>query len=166
VEPYDTRAKMNPPLRSESDRQTIVGALADGVIDAIATDHAPHGQLDKEAEFVNAANGVIGLETSLALTLALVRAGELSLLRAVERLSSGPARAFGLPYGTLAEGALADVIVVDPERIFRVDPQRSFSRSRNTPFSGWTLRGRVLRTYLEGRLVHLHEEARSGEEAR
>ncbi|TMB37081.1 MAG: dihydroorotase [Deltaproteobacteria bacterium] len=166
AEPYDTRAKMNPPLRTESDRQAVVGGLADGVIDAIATDHAPHGPLDKDVEFVNAANGVIGLETSLALTLALVRAGELPLPRAVERLSSGPARAFGLSCGTLAPGAAADVVVVDPERAFRVDAQRMFSRSRNTPFSGWTLRGRVLRTYLEGRLVHLHEELRSAEEGR
>src|SRR5438067_8872667 len=92
VEPYDTHAKMNPPLRSESDRQALVGALSDGIIDAIATDHAPHGPLDKDVEFVQAANGVIGLETSLALTLALVRAGDLALPRAVERLTSGPAR--------------------------------------------------------------------------
>jgi dihydroorotase len=154
VEPYDTHAKMNPPLRSESDRQAIVGALADGVIDAIATDHAPHGTLDKDVEFVLAANGVIGLETSLALTLALVRAGELPLSRAVERLSSGPARAFGLPYGTLHPGAPADVVVIDTERAWKVDPQRLQSRSRNTPFAGWTLRGRVVRTYVEGRLVH------------
>src|SRR5207248_1384030 len=108
----------------------------------------------------------IGLETSLALTLALVRAGELALPRAVERLSSGPARAFGLPWGTLVVGAAADVIVVDPERAFRVDAQHSYSRSRNTPFSGWTLRGRVLRTYLEGKLVHLDEDDRAGERTR
>ena len=154
AEPYDTHAKMTPPLRSESDRQAIVGALNDGVIDAIATDHAPHGPLDKSVEFIQAANGIVGLETSLALTLALVRAGELSLSRAVERLTSGPARAFGLPAGTLAPGAPADVIVIDAEREWKVDPQRFHSRSRNSPFAGWTLRGRVLRTYLGGRLVH------------
>jgi dihydroorotase len=153
-EPYDTHAKMNPPLRAESDRQAIVGALSDGIIDAIATDHAPHGSLDKQVEFIHAANGVIGLETSLALTLALVRAGDLPLSRAVERLTIGPARAFGLPYGTLASGAPADVVVVDPEREWKVEPQRFFSRSRNTPFAGWTLRGRVLRTYVAGKLVH------------
>jgi dihydroorotase len=157
AEPYDTHAKMNPPLRSESDRQAVVGALNDGIIDAIATDHAPHGPLDKKVEFVNAANGIIGLETSLALTLSLVRSGELPLARAVERLTSGPARAFGLPGGTLAPGAQADVIVVDAEREWKVDPQRFHSRSRNSPFAGWTLRGRVLRTYVSGRLVH--EEA-------
>lgn len=157
-EPYDTHAKMSPPLRGESDRQAIVGALADGIIDAIATDHAPHGTLDKQVEFINAANGIIGLETSLSLTLALVRAGALSLSRAVERLTIGPARCFGLPAGTLAVGALADLTVVDPERAWTVDPQRFFSRSRNSPFTGWTLRGRVLRTYVGGRLVHLLEE--------
>ena len=159
-EPYDTHAKMAPPLRAESDRQAIVGALNDGIIDAIATDHAPHGPLDKGVEFVHAPNGIIGLETSLALTLALVRAGELPLSRAVERLTSGPARAFGLPYGTLAAGAPADVIVVDEHRPWKVDPLRFFSRSRNSPFTGWTLRGRVLRTYVAGRLVHLEDAAK------
>jgi dihydroorotase len=158
-EAYDTHAKMNPPLRAESDRQAIVGALSDGIIDAIATDHAPHGSLDKQVEFIHAANGVIGLETSLSLTLALVRAGGLPLSRAVERLTIGPARAFALPYGTLAPGAAADVVVVDPEREWKVEPQRFFSRSRNTPFAGWTLRGRVLRTYVAGKLVHTEEGA-------
>lgn len=154
VESYDTHAKMNPPLRAESDRQAIVGALNDGVIDAIATDHAPHGPLDKQVEFIQALNGIVGLETSLALTLALVRAGGLPLARAVERLTAGPARAFGLPYGTLASGAPADAVVVDPEREWKVDPLRFFSKSRNSPFTGWTLRGRVLRTYVAGKLVH------------
>src|SRR5712692_6275160 len=143
VEPYDTHAKMSPPLRSESDRQAIVGALSDGIIDAVATDHAPHGPLEKDVEFENAANGVVGLETSLALTLALVRAGELALPRAVERLSSGPARCFGLPYGTLATGAPADVILVDAERAWKVDPQRFHSRSRNSPFAGRRARRRA-----------------------
>ncbi|GAC1337041.1 MAG: dihydroorotase [Myxococcales bacterium] len=159
-EPYDTHAKMSPPLRSEGDRQAIVGALADGIIDAVATDHAPHGPLDKDVEFAGAANGVVGLETSLSLSLALVRTGELSLARMVERLTWGPARCFQLPYGTLAPGAPADVIVVDLERSWKVDPRALFSRSRNTPFAGWTLRGRVLRTYVDGRLVHeLKEES-------
>lgn len=158
-EPYDTHAKMYPPLRSEADRQEIVRALADGVIDAIATDHAPHGPLDKEVEFVHAANGVVGLETSLSLSLSLVRAGALPLPRLVERLSWGPARCFGLPYGTLSPGAPADAIVVDPERAWTVEPRRLYSRSGNTPFAGWTLHGRVLRTFVEGKLVHeLKEE--------
>ena len=100
---------------------------------------------------------MIGLETSLALTLALVRAGDLPISRAVERLTFGPARAFGLPYGTLVSGATADAVVVDPEREWKVEPQRFFSRSRNSPFSGWTLRGRVLRTYVGGKLVHTEQ---------
>ena len=153
-EPYDTRAKMNPPLRAEADRQALVGALNDGIIDAIATDHAPHGPLDKNVEFIHAANGIVGLETSLALTLLLVRTGELPLNRAIERLTAGPARAFGLPAGTLAAGAAADVIVVDAEKEWKVDAQRFHSRSRNSPFAGWTLRGRVLRTFVSGKLVH------------
>ena len=99
-------------------------------------------------------NGVIGLETSLALTLALVRAGELSLGRAVERLTVGPARCFDLSFGTLAAGAPADVVVVDAEREWKVDPQRFYSRSRNSPFSGWTLRGKAVRTFVAGKPVH------------
>src|SRR5438067_1270805 len=150
ADPYDTHAKMSPPLRAESDRAAVVAALNDGTIEAIATDHAPHGALDKQVEFIHAANGIIGLETSLALTLALVRSGELPLPRAVERLTVGPARCFGLPYGTLGAGASADVAVIDAEREWKVDPQRFYSRSRNSPFAGWTLRGKVVKTCVAG----------------
>jgi len=153
-EPYDTHAKMSPPLRGEGDRQAVIAALNDGAIDAIATDHAPHGALDKQVEFAHALNGVIGLETSFSLALAAVRAGELSLGRAVERLTSGPSRCFGLPYGTLGPASPADVIVIDAEREWKVDPQRFYSKSRNSPFAGWTLRGRVVKTFVAGKLVH------------
>jgi len=153
-EPYDTHAKMSPPLRGEGDRQAVIAALNDGAIDAIATDHAPHGSLDKQVEFAHALNGVIGLETSLSLALAAVRAGELSLGRAVERLTSGPSRCFGLPYGTLGPASPADVIVIDAEREWKVDPQRFYSKSRNSPFAGWTLRGKVVKTFVAGKLVH------------
>jgi dihydroorotase len=153
-EPYDTHAKMSPPLRGEGDRQAVIAALNDGTIDAIATDHAPHGGLDKQVEFAHALNGVIGLETSLSLALAAVRAGELSLGRAVERLTSGPSRCFGLPYGTLGPASPADVIVLDAEREWKVDPQRFYSKSRNSPFAGWTLRGKVVKTFVAGKLVH------------
>ena len=156
-EPYDTHAKVSPPLRAEADRQAVVAALADGIIDAIATDHAPHGPLDKQVEFVQAPNGIIGLETSLALTLLLVRNAELSLSCAVERLTVGPARCLGLPYGTLSVGAPADAIVVDAEREWKVDPARFYSRSRNSPFAGWTLRGQVSMTFVAGKLVHEFE---------
>jgi len=153
-EPYDTHAKMSPPLRGEGDRQAVIAALNDGAIDAIATDHAPHGALDKQVEFAHALNGVIGLETSFSLALAAVRAGELSLGRAVERLTSGPSRCFGLPYGTLGPASPADVIVIDAEREWKVDPQRFYSKSRNSPFAGWTLRGKVVKTFVAGKLVH------------
>jgi dihydroorotase len=153
-EPYDTHAKMSPPLRAESDRKAVIAGLNDGTIDAIATDHAPHGPLDKQVEFAHAMNGVIGLETSLALTLLLVRAGDLPLARAVERLTVGPSRCFGLPYGTLGAGAPADVVVIDSDREWKVDPQRFYSRSRNSPFAGWTLRGKVVKTFVAGKLVH------------
>ena len=154
AEPYDTHAKMSPPLRAESDRKAVIAALNDGTVDAIATDHAPHGPLDKQVEFAHALNGVIGLETSLALALSLVRAGELPLARAVERLTVGPSRCFGLPYGTLGAGSPADVVVIDSEREWKVDPQRFYSRSRNSPFAGWTLRGRAVKTFVAGKLVH------------
>src|SRR5437660_6556018 len=107
---------MSSPLRAESDRQAIIAGLSDGTIEAIATDHAPHGALDKQVEFIHAPNGVIGLETSLSLTLALGRSGELAVIRAVEGLTVGPARFFHLPYGPLSAGAPADVSVLDCER--------------------------------------------------
>ncbi|HEY0096175.1 MAG TPA: dihydroorotase, partial [Archangium sp.] len=131
---YDTHARMNPPLRTRRDIEAVREALADGTIDAIATDHAPHGVLEKQVEFDKAWNGVVGLETALGLTLAAVREGALSLTRAVALLSDGPARAFGLPGGHLAVGAPADITVVEPDVEWTVDATRFFSRSRNTPF--------------------------------
>jgi dihydroorotase len=157
---YDTYAKMAPPLRSEADRQALVGALADGTIDAVATDHAPHGPGDKQVEFGCALNGVVGLETSLPLTLSLVRTGELSLLAAVERMTLGPARALGLAAGTLAPGAAADLALVDPEASWVVEKQGLRSKSKNSPYLGWTLRGRVERTYVDGKLVFQLETKR------
>jgi dihydroorotase len=150
---YDTHARMNPPLRSRRDVEAVREALADGTVDAIATDHAPHGVLDKQVEFDKATNGVVGLETALGLTLALVREGVLSLPRAVNLLTDGPARAFGLPGGHLAAGAPADITLVEPEAEWTVDSSRFFSRSRNTPFQGRKLTGRVAQTWVGGRLV-------------
>ena len=150
---YDTNAKMSPPLRSETDRQAIRGALADGTLDAIATDHAPHSIVEKEVEFNLAANGIIGLETALPLALALVRDGLISPLRLVELMSAGPARIIGVPGGTLAEGAVADVTLIDPERRFVFDATANHSKSANSPFLGWQLQGRAARTYLAGRLA-------------
>lgn len=150
---YDTHARMNPPLRSRTDVEAIREALADGTIDAIATDHAPHGVLEKQVEFDKAWNGVVGLETALGLTLCLVREGVLSLQRAISLLTDGPAKAFGLPGGHLAPGAPADIVVVEQDAEWTVDSARFFSRSRNTPFHGRRLTGRVAQTWVGGRLV-------------
>jgi dihydroorotase len=153
IEGYDTHAKMNPPLRLDHDVKAIREGLADGTIDAIATDHAPHGVLDKDVPYAQAANGIIGLETALPLTLALVREGVLSPARAIALLTSGPAKAFGLPGGHLAPGAPADVAIVDAEQMWTLDPARLFSKSRNTPFAGWRLTGKVTHTFVGGRRV-------------
>ena len=150
---YDTHARMNPPLRSRADVEAIREALADGTIDAIATDHAPHGVLEKQVEFEKSWNGVVGLETALGLTLSLVREGVLSLSRAVCLLTDGPAKAFGLSGGHLAPGAPADMVVVEQDVEWTVDSARFFSRSRNTPFHGRRLTGRVAQTWVGGRLV-------------
>jgi dihydroorotase len=150
---YDTHAKMNPPLRSRRDVEAIREALVDGTVDAIATDHAPHGVLDKQVEFEKGINGIIGLETALGLTMELVHGGTLTPKRAVELLTDGPARAFGLPGGHLGAGAPADVTLVDPEAEWTVQAERFFSRSRNTPFQGRKLKGRVTQTWVGGRLV-------------
>jgi dihydroorotase len=150
---YDTHAKMNPPLRLRRDVEALREAMADGTVDVIATDHAPHGVLDKQVEFEKGINGVVGLETALGLTLALVHEGVLSTRRAVELLTDGPARAFGLPGGHLAPGAPADVTLIDPAVEWTVDAERFFSKSRNTPFHGRRLKGRVTQTWVGGRLV-------------
>jgi dihydroorotase len=153
VEGYDTHAKMNPPLRRDRDVQAIREALADGTLDAIATDHAPHGILDKACEFDKAANGIIGLETALALTLELVHSGVLSAERAIELLTRGPADAFGLTGGHLSVGAPADLTIVDPGLEWKVDAERFYTKSRNTPFDGRVVKGRVTHTLVAGRLV-------------
>ncbi|HEX7124636.1 MAG TPA: dihydroorotase [Thermodesulfobacteriota bacterium] len=154
VRGYDVNAKMNPPLRSAADREAVIEGLADGTIDLIASDHAPHHEDDKRVEFVRAANGILGLETELALTLALVRAGRLTLRQALAALTVRPAELLGLPAGRLAEGAPADLALVDLEAEWVVDRAALRSRSRNTPFGGWRLAGRVEATLVEGRVVY------------
>jgi len=151
---YSTDLKMNPPLRSAEDVAACLAGLADGTLDAIATDHAPHSAVEKDVEFDAAANGIIGLETAFPVCLALVRQGGLTERRLVEALTSGPACAFGLPGGTLARGAPADVAVLDPAAAWTVDPARIRSRSRNTPWKGRRLTGRCVMTLVGGRLVH------------
>jgi len=153
VEGYNTHAKMNPPLRSEVDRQAIRDGLADGSLDAIATDHAPHSVMEKEVEFDRAANGIIGLETSLALGLQLVRDGVLDVDILIERMACAPARIMGLEYG-LRPGSAADLTLIDPLKEWTVDARNFKSKSRNTPFDGWGLTGKAVMTVVGGRVVY------------
>jgi len=158
---YDTNAKMNPPLRSEADREACIAAIADGTIDCFATDHAPHTADEKARPFVEAPFGIVGLETALALTLThLVTPGHLSLARAIELWTDGPRRAFGLPEVTLEPGTQADLLLFDPRAEWVVDPEAFHSMGRNTPFAGWRLEGRVLATMLQGRFTHIADGVR------
>jgi dihydroorotase len=151
---YNTNAKMNPPLRTEADRQAIRKGLQDGTYDAIATDHAPHSVLEKELEFDRAANGIIGLETSLPLSLALVREGVIEPLRMVELMSSAPARILQVEGGTLADGTVADVTVIDPEKEFVFTKESILSKGKNSPFLDWKLQGKAVLTIMGGRITH------------
>jgi dihydroorotase len=162
-EGYNTNAKMNPPLREPEDREAIRQALRDGTIDVICTDHAPHHYDAKEREFDDAPNGIIGLETALGLALTeLVETGLLSLGGLVTRMSVMPARIFGLPGGTLAPGAPADVVVLDPVVEWTVRPEEFFSKSRNTPFAGRRLKGRAETTIVRGQVVFAREPGGTG----
>src|SRR5262249_36993296 len=142
-----------PPLRSEDDRRAIAAAVADGTIDCIASDHAPHDQESKRVPFAQAAAGVIGLETLLPVSLALYHRGELSLLDLLSRMTIAPARLLGRPQGRLAKGAPADLVLFDPERAYRIDASRFRSKSKNSPFDERPVQGRVLRTIVDGRTV-------------
>lgn len=153
VRGYNTHAKMNPPLRTWADVQAIKDGLRDGTIDVIATDHAPHATQEKQQDFTEAPFGIVGLETALPLTLGLVEEGVLSLEQAVQKLTSAPAAAFGLDKGTLAVGADGDVIIVDQQEQWDVDPTKFRSKSRNTPFAGWKVKGRVNVTIVGGQVV-------------
>jgi len=159
VRGFNTLAKMNPPLRAWDDVQAIKEGLRDGTIDVIATDHAPHATQEKLQDFAAAPNGIVGLETALSLTLVLVEEGVLTLESAVAKLTSAPARAFSLNAGTLASGVDADVVIVDPQETWEIDPARFRSKSRNTPFAGWKVKGRVHATLLGGRIVYESSEA-------
>lgn len=153
VDGYNTLAKMNPPLRTEADVAAVREALQDGTLDVIATDHAPHGELDKDREFDLAANGIIGLETAVPLTLQLVRENQFDARRMVELLSVNPARILGVPGGTLSVGAPADIAVIDPEKKFVFTEESIQSKSRNSPFLGWELQGKAVLTILAGKIT-------------
>ncbi|CAN5648273.1 dihydroorotase [soil metagenome] len=154
LESYDPHAKVNPPLRTEEDRAAVVAGLADGALDAIATDHAPHAREEKDRELTLAPPGMIGLETALGLTLSeLVAPGHLTMAKAIERLSVAPAKILGLEGhgGPIAPGAPAHIVVFDPHDRWTVDASRFSSKSRNTPLEGRTLQGRVTHTFFHGR---------------
>ncbi len=151
---YNTYAKMNPPLRSEDDRLAIQEGLQDGTIDAIATDHAPHSSVEKKVEFDLAANGIIGLETSVPLTLELVRAGLISETRMVELMSVNPAKILGVSGGSLAEGQIADLTVIDPDVTFTYSKEAVVSNSHNSPFLDRKMQGRAVLTIVDGSVVY------------
>jgi dihydroorotase len=155
VEGYDTNAKMNPPLRTAEDVETLQQAVKDGTIDVVATDHAPHHYDEKEREFSDAPNGIVGLETALAVVVThLVVPGIIDYGTLVDRMAVSPARVFNLPGGTLRRGAPADVTVFDPEYEWTVDPKSFLSKGRNSPYAGMRLRGRAVCTVVGGRIVY------------
>jgi len=157
--PYDTNLKMNPPLREPADRDALLAGLADGSIDAIATDHAPHHYDEKQVEFDAAPFGITGLETAVSLCLdRLVHHGVVTLARLIELLSVNPARILGVPGGSLADGAPADVTILAPDLPVTVTAARMRSKSKNTPFDGWSLQGGVAATIVGGRTVYLNDE--------
>jgi dihydroorotase len=153
---YDSNYKMNPPLRSAADLEAILVALADGTVDAIATDHAPHALHEKQMEFERAAFGITGLETALALAITqLHREKRIPLARVVELFTAGPARCFDLRgRGSLARGSVADVTIFDPKKKWMFEAAKSLSKSRNTPFDGWQLQGKVVATIVGGAMVY------------
>ncbi|MFO7765475.1 MAG: dihydroorotase [Pelovirga sp.] len=154
VRGYNTNAKMNPPLRSQEDVDAVRAGLADGTIDAVATDHAPHHYDEKNVEFPIALNGIVGLETMLPLTLDLVRTGVISREQAIALMTSQPAAVIGIDRGSLEAGAVADLVLIDPELEWTLDAGQLKSKSKNTPFAGWTMRGAATRTLLAGRTVY------------
>jgi dihydroorotase len=154
VDDYDTHAKMCPPLRSEEHRQAVIAGLADGTLDCIATDHAPHATVDKEVEFDQAAFGILGFETALPLALGLVDDGKLTLKRMVEALTSAPLAILRRPYQGIKVGAPADLALLDLNAIWTYRAAEGFSKSRNSPFESWDMKGRVLATWVDGKRVH------------
>jgi dihydroorotase len=161
--PYDTNVKMNPPLREAADRDAMLAGIADGTVDVIATDHAPHHYDEKNVEFDRAPFGIVGLETAVSLSLdRLVHAGLIRLPRLVELMSTNPARILRVPGGSLAEGAPADITIIAPDLRVRVQSAAMRSRSKNTPFDGWELCGAVAATVVGGRTLFVNPDATIG----
>ena len=152
---YNTNSKVNPPLRSEKDRQAILAGIADGTIDVIATDHAPHHYEDKNVDFSQAANGISGLETAFALSYTyLVDSKIISLDKLVEVMSEKPAKLLGLESGCLKEGGLADIALVDLNKTYKINSAEFKSKGKNTPFDGWQVKGKVMATVVEGKIKY------------
>lgn len=154
VSTYNPVYKVNPPIRSASDVEEIIAGLVDGTIDAIASDHAPHSVVEKDIEFEFAANGMIGLESSLPLILGLVHRGILTPMEAITKITANPARILGIFHGSLAKGSAADVSLIDPSVKYKIDSEHFKSKSRNCPFNGLEVRGKPVMTIVGGRVVH------------
>lgn len=150
---YNTHAKMNPPLRSDDDVQAVIRGLADGTIDVIASDHAPHSSIEKEVEFDLAADGIVGLETSVSLTLKLVQQGVLSINDLINKMAVNPARILGLENG-IRIGAPADITIIDPEKTYTIRSNDFRSLGRNTPFENWQMKGKAVLTMVGGKVVY------------
>lgn len=159
VRGYNTNAKVNPPLRTQEDLTALMGGLKDGTIDAIVTDHAPHHIDEKDLEFDKTAFGMVGLETALGLILTrIVGEGGLSLNKAIEKMTLGPAKVLGLDLGTLKIGAPADITVIDPDQVWTIDKDKFLSKARNTPFNGWELKGKAVMTIVDGKIIYSDDE--------
>ncbi|MDI6731362.1 MAG: dihydroorotase [Candidatus Margulisbacteria bacterium] len=154
VREYDTNAKVNPPLKTQKDVKAVIKGLADGTIDAIATDHAPHNIEEKDVEFNQASSGIIGLETAVALIITKLVAGKaLTIMQVIEKLTINPAKILKLGKGTLQSGSVADITIIDPKAEWTVNPSQFASKSKNTPFTGWKLQGKVMWTIVGGKVV-------------
>jgi len=153
VKDYNTNFKMNPPLRSEKDRKAIIQGLQDGTIDLIASDHAPHSSVEKDVEFDMAAFGIVGLETSLALSLKLVQDNSLSMEELVTKMSKNPAKRIGIN-NDIKPGKTADLTVIDPEISYKINPEKFESKSMNTPFADFSVKGDVFLTMVNGKIVY------------
>lgn len=159
VSGFDPNTRVSPPLRGEGDRQALRMALSTGVVDCIASDHAPHGLVDKEVEFDMAAPGISGIETSLPLCMKLVREEVITPLQLIELMSTGPSRVMGLDAGDLKEGQAADIVIIDPALEYTIDPGEFISLGKNSPFEGWAVQGRAVITLLEGKPVYVNSSA-------
>jgi dihydroorotase len=154
IKKFDTNYKMNPPLRAEEDRKAIIKGLKDGTITVIATDHAPHTATDKLVEFDYAPFGIIGLETALPICLSeLYHKKVLTMSELVSKFTVGPAELLGMDFGTLRIGKPADVTIIDPDKVIKIDSSKFYSKSRNTPFNGMTFKGKAVATIVDGRIV-------------